>query len=147
MKLKRKQQKKDKLREPLELDEKVLVLAERLRKTDTPKNIYKSQQQMFVFLVEKKIIIKKRLKVSDNPLIYYYWIAPEDDVEKIKKEGFIRQELFVIHDQSIKLIPYLLTLTNWNSTKKTDSLENLQIMQKMKKLICSVIIEKGLLHK
>ena len=46
--------KKDKLREPLELDEKVLVLAERLRKTDTPKNIYKSQQQMFVFLVEKK---------------------------------------------------------------------------------------------
>ena len=26
---------------------------------------------------EKKFISKKRLKASDHPLIYYYWIAPE----------------------------------------------------------------------
>ena len=77
--------KKRQLREPLELNEKVLVLAERLRKKEAPKNIYKlTTENVSFFNREKKFIVKKRLKGIENPVIYYYWIAPEDDVEKTK---------------------------------------------------------------
>ena len=45
--------KKRTLRNPLNLDEKVLVLAERLKKKDVPRNLYKaSTENMLFFYIE-----------------------------------------------------------------------------------------------
>ena len=41
-----------KLRSPLNLDEKVLVLAERLKKKDAPGNLYKASTDNIPFLIE-----------------------------------------------------------------------------------------------
>ena len=99
---KREKRKKQVLREPLEIKEKALVLAERLRKKDAPRNLYKSTKENISFFNrEKKIIIKKILNVSDERTVYYYWVAPEQDLDKIRNERFIRQELFALNDQFV----------------------------------------------
>ena len=99
---KRERRKKQVLREPLEIKEKALVLAERLRKKDAPRNLYKSTKENISFFNrEKKIIIKKILNVSDERTVYYYWVAPEQDLDKIRNERFIRQELFALNDQFV----------------------------------------------
>ena len=51
-----------KLREPLEIGEKVLVLAERLKKKDVPGRLYKSTTQNRPYFNKKIFIIKKELK-------------------------------------------------------------------------------------
>ena len=56
-------QKPRKLRDPLNVGEKVLVLAERLKKKDAPSRLYKSTTQNKTFFNKNKIyIIKKGLK-------------------------------------------------------------------------------------
>ena len=43
---------KGKLRSPLNLEEKVLILSERLRKKDAPGNLYKASTDNIPFLIE-----------------------------------------------------------------------------------------------
>ena len=64
---------KSKLRRPLNIDEKVLVLAERLRKKDAPGNLYKASTDNIPFFNRNRIFtIYKRAKLNDG--IYLYWI-------------------------------------------------------------------------
>ena len=84
--------KKKKLREPLEIGEKVLVLAERIKKKDAPGVLFKSTTENIpffnkkeIFTIEKSILIEK---------VYNYWVKKENG-ENINKR-FIRQELFAL---------------------------------------------------
>ena len=87
--------KKWKLRSPLNLDEKVLVLAERLKKKDTPGHLYKASTDNMPFFNRDIIFtIYKRAKLNNGP--YLYWI--EKDSKNING-GFLRQELFALNNQ------------------------------------------------
>ena len=71
--------KKDKLlckqlREPLKVGEKVLALAERLKKTDAPKHFYKSSSENVSFFnCEQIFMVKKVVKTSKDK--YFYWVS------------------------------------------------------------------------
>ena len=68
-----------KLRSPLNLDEKVLVLAERLKKKDTPGNLYKASADNMLFFNRDRIFtIYKRAKLNNGT--YLYWL--EEDGKK-----------------------------------------------------------------
>ena len=84
---------KRKLRSTINLDKKVLVLAERLRKKDAPGNLYKASNDNIPFFNRERIFtIYKRVKLVNG--IYLYRVE-----EKGKKvEGrFLRQELFALN--------------------------------------------------
>ena len=84
---------KKKLRSPLNLTEKVLVLAERLTKKDTPGRLYKSSTENMPFFNRNRIFtIYKRAKLNNGT--YLYWL----DSQKAKGR-FLRQELFVLNKQ------------------------------------------------
>ena len=87
---------KKKLRNPLYLDEKVLVLAERLKKKDAPSKIFKSSTDNIPFYNREKIFrIYKREKLDNGN--YLYWLEDENNN---KIEGrFPRQELFALKNQ------------------------------------------------
>ena len=60
-----------KLRVPLDIGEKVLILAERVRKKDAPGIFYKSTMENRSFFREDQVyVIRKRTKIND---IFYYW--------------------------------------------------------------------------
>ena len=85
-----------KLREPLKIGEKVLALAERLKKKDTPGNLYKSTTKNISFFNREQVfVVRKVVKVSNN---YHYWILKEEEV-KVLDKLFMRQELFALNDQ------------------------------------------------
>ena len=88
---------KRKLREPLAIGEKVLVLSERLKKKDAPGKLYKATTQNKSFFNKDKIfIVKKRVKkLTDG---WFYWLA-EENSNKINKFRFVRQELYVLDGQ------------------------------------------------
>ena len=89
---------KSKLRRPLNIDEKVLVLAERLRKKDAPGNLYKASTDNIPFFNRNRIFtIYKRAKLNDG--IYLYWI--EENGKKIEGR-FLRQELFALNNQFLR---------------------------------------------
>ena len=48
---------KGKLRSPLNLEEKVLILSERLRKKDAPGNLYKASTDNIPFLIEIEFLL------------------------------------------------------------------------------------------
>ena len=86
---------KRKLRSPINLDKKMLVLAERLRKKDVTGNLYKASTDNIPFFNRERIFtIYKRVKLVNS--IYLYRVE-----EKGKKvEGrFLRQELFALNQQ------------------------------------------------
>ena len=86
------------LRDPLNLDEKVLVLAERLKKKDAPGNLYKASTDNIPFFNRNRIFtIYKRAKLENGT--YLYWV--EEDGKKIK-DRFLRQELFALNKQFVK---------------------------------------------
>ena len=88
---------KRKLREPLAIGEKVLVLSERLKKKDAPGKLYKPTTQNKSFFNKDKIfIVKKRVKTLTDSL--YYWVAEENST-KINKFRFVRQELYALERQ------------------------------------------------
>ena len=92
----RKDRGQKKLRNPLCPDEKVLVLAERLKKKDAPSKFFKSSTDNVPFYNREKIFtIYKRAKLNNNN--YLYWLEDENNN---KIEGrFLRQELFALKNQ------------------------------------------------
>ena len=88
---------KRKLKDPLNIGEKVLVLSERIKKKDAPGKLYKPTTQNKSFFNKNKIfIVKKRIKtLSDG---WYYWLA-EEKSNKINKFRFVRQELYALNEQ------------------------------------------------
>ena len=89
---------KRKLRSPLNLDEKVLVSAERLKKKDAPRNLYKaSTENMLLFNRNRIFTIYKRAKLNNGT--YLYWV--EADGKKINGR-FLRQELFALNNQFLR---------------------------------------------
>ena len=91
-KLDKKQKKK--LREPLNIGEKVMVLAERVKKKDAPKFLFKSTTENVPFFNRKEIFkIDKYIAVNST---YNYWLQNEKG-QKIDKR-FIREELFALQN-------------------------------------------------
>ena len=84
------------MRNPLDLDEKVLVLAERLKKKDAPSKFFKASTDNISFFNREKIFrIYKRAKLANGT--YLYWLEDENNN---KVEGrFLRQELFALYKQ------------------------------------------------
>ena len=83
------------LRSLLNLEEKVLVLAKRLKKKDAPGNLYKASTDNIRIFNRKRIFnIYKRAKLNDGT--YLYWV--EENVKKIDGR-FLRQELFALNKQ------------------------------------------------
>ena len=78
------------LRRTLNLDEKVLVLAEILKKEDAPGNLYKASTDNMPFFNRDRIFtICKRAKLNNGTDLY--WV--QEDGKKINGR-FLRQELF-----------------------------------------------------
>ena len=86
--------KKKKLREPLEINEKVLILAERTKKKDAPGLLFKSTTQSIPFFNKKEIFTIRKYNLVDN--VYNYWIKKENN-QNIDKR-FIREELFALEN-------------------------------------------------
>ena len=83
------------LRSPLDIGDKVLILAEHLRKKDAPGKLYKSTTENRPFFNRNRIFtINKRVRVGDNT--YYYWL--KENGQEIKNT-FLREELFALNDQ------------------------------------------------
>ena len=87
---------KRRLREPLNINEKVLVLAERIKKKDAPKFLFKSTTENIPFFNRKEIFTIERYVLIEGS--YYYWLKNEKN-EKISKR-FIREELFALNNNS-----------------------------------------------
>ena len=86
-----------KSREPLNIGEKVLVIAERLKKKDARGKLYKSSTQNKTFFnKDKTFIIRKRVQTTSND--WYYWLS-EGNSENINKFRYLRQELFALEGQ------------------------------------------------
>ena len=85
---------KRKLRDPLNINEKVFVLAERIKKKDAPKFLFKSTTENIPFFNRKEIFTIERYVLIENT--YYYWLKNEKN-EKINKR-FIREELFALEN-------------------------------------------------
>ena len=94
--------KKDKLlrrrlREPLKVGERVLALAESLKKKDTLKHLYKStMENVSVFNRKQIFLVRNVVQTSKNN--YHYWISKEGS-DKVTDKRFLRQELFALNDQ------------------------------------------------
>ena len=87
---------KKKLREPLVIGERVLILASRLKKKDAPGVLYKSTTENKPFFSKKQIyIVRKVVEVSKT---FNYWISKEGE-EQIIPGRFFREELFAIKNQ------------------------------------------------
>ena len=87
--------KKRKLR-VLNVEEKVLVLAERLKKKDAPRKLYKSTTENKPFFNRNRIFtINKHVRVNNRP--YYYWL---ENGQKINGR-FLREELFALNEQFV----------------------------------------------
>ena len=92
----KKDKRQKKWRNPLYLDEKVLVLAERLKKKDAPSKFFKASTDNTPFFNREKIFkIYKREKLYNGT--YLYWL--EDENNKKVEGRFLRQELFALNNQ------------------------------------------------
>ena len=82
--------KRQKLKSLLNVAEKVLVLASRLRKKDEPGNLYKGRTENRPFYNREKVFTIKNTTKIDG--VYYYWL--ENTSGK-----FLREELFALNNQ------------------------------------------------
>ena len=83
------------LRNPLNIGEKVLILSERLKKKDAPGFFYKSTTvKRSFFNKEKKIIKRKRIQQTTDRVL-----SPIED-DNIGNKRYHRQELFALNNQS-----------------------------------------------
>ena len=86
------------MRSPLNLDEKVLVLAERRKKKDASGILYKaSTDNMPFFNRDRVFTIYKTAKLNHGT--YLYWV--EEDGKKINGR-FLWQELFALNNQILR---------------------------------------------
>ena len=85
-----------KLREPLQIGEKFLVLSERLKKKNAPGRLYKATTQNRSYFSKKVFIIKKRVVTTSEE--WYYWVS-EENSDVINKKRYIRQELYALNEQ------------------------------------------------
>ena len=84
--------KKRRLRDPLDIGEKVLVLSKRLKKKDAPGRLYKSTTENRTFFNRNRIFtINKRVLTGNNT--YYYWLK---EIGQEVKNRFLREELFAL---------------------------------------------------
>ena len=89
---------KKRLRDPLEVGEKVLVLAKRLRKKVSSVRLYKSTtEHKSFFNRDRSFAISERSKLNNNT--YLYWL--KENGRKIKNR-FLRQELFALKNQFVE---------------------------------------------
>ena len=87
-----------KLREPLKIIEKVLMLAECSKKKDAPGNFYQSTTTNISFFNREQVfIVIKIVKISNS---YHYWISKEGE-DKVLDTRFLRKELFALNDQFV----------------------------------------------
>ena len=92
------QTRNDRYNEKLDLDERVLVLAERLRKKDPPGNLYEASTDNIPFFNRNRIFTTyKRAKLNNG--IHLYWV--EQNGKKIDGR-FLRQELFALNNQFLR---------------------------------------------
>ena len=86
------------LRSPLNVGEKVLVLAKSLKKKDVPVIFFKSSTGNIPFFNRNRIFtIYKKVKLNNNS--YLYWLE-ENECEV--KGRFLRQELFALNNQFLR---------------------------------------------
>ena len=77
----------------------MLVLAERLKKKDSPKQLYKpTTENIYFFNGEQIFVVKKGAKTADGQ--FMYWVSKEDG-NKIIDKRFLRQELFALKSEFI----------------------------------------------
>ena len=89
-------QKKRKLREPLDIGEKGLLMVKRFKKKDAPSILYKSLTENKSFCNRNEISkINKRVGIN-NSKTNYYWV---EKCGKRIKDRFFRQELFSLKGQ------------------------------------------------
>ena len=84
-----------KLRDPLQIGEKVLVLSKRLRKKDASGRLYKATTQNKSFFSKKIFEIKKRVLTTTGE--WYYWLS-EENSNIINNNRYIRQELYALEE-------------------------------------------------
>ena len=85
-----------KLREPLAIGERVLILASRLKKKDAPGVLYKSTTENKPFFSRKQVyVVKKIVKIAGT---YTYWIS-EQGQNQVIPNRFFREELFALNNQ------------------------------------------------
>ena len=85
--------KRRRLREDLMIGEKVLILAERIKKKDAPGRFYKqSVQNISYFNKERTFMIRKKQSING---VTFYWFTNVQNSRKVPKR-FQRTELFVI---------------------------------------------------
>ena len=90
------ERKRKRLREKLDVGERVYVLAERIKKKSTPGKFYKETVQTVSYFNKETVYIVRKRKEIDN--INYYWIkCPLSDLKK----QFLRSELFALKESFI----------------------------------------------
>ena len=87
---------KRKLRSPINLDEEVLVLVERLRKKDAPGNLYKASADNIPFFNRERIFTIYKRVILNSTGTYLYWV---EEKGKNIDGRFLRQELFALNRQ------------------------------------------------
>ena len=87
---------KRKLRDPLAIGERVLILASRLKKKDAPGVLFKSTTENKPFFSRKQVYVVKKIVKIDNT--FSYWISKEREDQLIPNR-FLREELFALNDQ------------------------------------------------
>ena len=86
-----------KLRERLDVGERVYMLAGRIKKKSAPGKFYKETvQNISFFIIKKRFTWLEREKKIDD--INYYWI--KSPLTNVKKR-FVRSELFALKDNFI----------------------------------------------
>ena len=88
--------KRKKLREGLDVGERVYVLAGRIKRKSTPGKFYKETVQNISYFNKEPVYVVRQRKKIDS--INYYWLkSPLTDVKK----RFLRSELFALKDNFI----------------------------------------------
>lgn len=95
--------KNKKLRDPLDIRENDLVIAERLKKKVDPGNLYKGTTKNKLFFNKNRVFTINRRVLVDNKDTYYYLLKK---IQKLNGE-FHRQELFGLRSNQ-----YIIILTS-----------------------------------
>ena len=81
-----------KLRDPLNIDEKVFIISSRIRKKDAPGSFYKPTTENRPYYNLKEIFTIKKVALING--VYNYWLKEEPS-------RFMREELFALQNQFV----------------------------------------------